>query len=142
MNDELVSELIDALVKALVVIVPILFAILTRYLVKVLNKKTEELDAVINSSNSQLLIEAADLVVMAAEQMAQLNTGDKRMAYAKAQLQSLAAGFGVDLSDRDAIALIEGTLGSINQELPVFFEGEPEYTLGVSSDDNGTGVQG
>jgi hypothetical protein len=117
MNDQLTEQLVEAIVKALVVIVPILFAILTRYIVKVLNKKAEQLDTAISETNNKLLKDAADLVVAAAEQMAPLNTGDKRMAYAKVQLQSLANGFGVELSERDAIALIEGTLGAINQEL-------------------------
>lgn len=147
MSDELLDQLVEALVKGLVIIVPILFAILTRYLVKVLNAKAAELDALIQASNNELLIDAAGLVVLAAEQMVQLNTGEKRMAYAKVQLQSLASGFGVELSDRDAIALIEGTLGAINQELPailqppVAVEGQvTEFEIEVPSNDAGAGV--
>lgn len=120
MSDELVKELVEALIATLVVIVPILFAILTRYLVKVLNAKAAELDAAISASNSIQLRQFADLVVDAAEQLAPLNTGEKQMSYAKAQLQSLASGIGVELSDRDAIAFIEGTLGAINREFSFF----------------------
>lgn len=142
MNDELVNELVEVLIKALILVIPVLFAVLTRYTVKFLNKKSEEIAVNINTSNNQLLIDVTDLVVLAAEQMSTLNTSAKRFAYAKMQLQSVAAGFGIELSDRDAIQLIEGTLGAINNQLPYFPPVELDFTLEDSSDDNGAGVQG
>ena len=141
MNDELVNELVETLIKSLVLIVPVLFAILTRYLVKLLNKKSEEIAVNINYTNNQLLTEVTDLIILAAEQISSLNTSAKRFAYAKMQLQSVAAGFGIELSDRDAIALIEGTLGAVNNQLPFFPPVELEFAaLEDSSDDDGAGI--
>ncbi len=117
MSDELMQELVSALIKMSVVVIPILFAILTKYAVKILNAKAQQIDTEITVSKNIQLRDFADLVVDAAEQLVPLDTGEKRIIYAKMQLQYLARGIGIEISDRDTIALIEGALGAIKREI-------------------------
>ena len=114
--DAVLEVFTEAVIKALIVIIPVLFAVLTAFIVRFLQAQMAKLEREGRDFELYLLQEFTQMAVLAAEQL--LEAGEEKYDYAAESLVDWATSAGIELTEEQAMTLIEGTVFAIQNELP------------------------
>lgn len=111
------DELRTALIDSAVILLPVLAGLIAIFLRGYAQKLGQEVESRIGHSNFALLWNFADIFIRAAEQVAGLETDEQKKEFVFALLREQADNIGLEISDAQLNALIEGVYNRIKDEL-------------------------